>query len=91
MSVTAEVAQPRSDRATAWLYGRRTDLLIGCGLAYVLSIPLLFGLSEATGLREQMRYCLAQLTLAARRRQPPAHDVILDAELRVVLPARVPE
>jgi tetratricopeptide (TPR) repeat protein len=52
MSVTAEVAQPRSDRATAWLYGRRTDLLIGCGLAYVLSIPLLFGLSEATGLRE---------------------------------------
>ena len=52
MSVTTAGMQPRSERTGAWLYGRSTDLFIGCGLAYVLSIPLLFGLSEATGVRE---------------------------------------
>jgi cytochrome c-type biogenesis protein CcmH/NrfG len=49
MSVAAEQLQPRSERAGVWLYGRWTDLLIGGGLAYVLSIPVLFALSEATG------------------------------------------
>ena len=40
---------------------------------------------------EQARHRLAQLALAARRRQAPARDVVLDAEAGVVLPARVPE
>ena len=38
-----------------------------------------------------MSHRLAQLALAAGRRQPPARDVVLDAEAGVVLPARVPE
>jgi tetratricopeptide (TPR) repeat protein len=35
--------------ASPWLYGPATDLLIGCGGAYLLSIPVLLGLAYATG------------------------------------------
>lgn len=52
MSATVEQIQAGSGRAGAWLYGRWPDLLIGCGLAYVLSIPLLFALSEVTGMSQ---------------------------------------
>jgi hypothetical protein len=32
-----------------WLFGPGTDLLIGCGLGYVLSVPVLYFASVATG------------------------------------------
>ena len=35
--------------AQGWLFGRGTDLMIGCGLGYILSIPLLYFVSETTG------------------------------------------
>jgi hypothetical protein len=41
--------QASGDRAGAWLYGRWTDLLLGCGLSYLLSLPLLYAVSASTG------------------------------------------
>jgi hypothetical protein len=41
--------QARSDRAGAWLYGRWIDLLLGCGLSYLISLPLLYAVSASTG------------------------------------------
>ena len=32
-----------------WLFGRRTDLMIGCGLGYILSVPLLYYVSLISG------------------------------------------
>ena len=52
MSVTAAGILPRTERSPAWLYGRWTDLLIGCGLAYALSIPLLFVINKTTGVSQ---------------------------------------
>ena len=39
---------PRPDR---WLYGRWLDLLVGCGLGYVVLVPILLGYGYATGVR----------------------------------------
>ena len=52
MSATIEPIRAGGRRTGEWLYGRWPDLLIGCGLAYLLSIPLLFALSEATGMSQ---------------------------------------
>src|SRR5262245_4831523 len=49
MSATVEQIRAVSAQGGGWLYGRWLDLLIGCRLGYVLSIPLLFAFSEATG------------------------------------------
>ena len=35
-----------------WLFGRGSDLLIGCGLAYILLIPVLLGVGETTGITQ---------------------------------------
>ena len=45
MSSEAVVASTNPER---WLFGRGPDLMIGCGLGYILSIPLLFYFSEVT-------------------------------------------
>lgn len=39
-------ARPNSG---GWLFGRFTDLMIGCGLGYILSLPILFLIGRATG------------------------------------------
>lgn len=37
--------------AERWLLGRRADLYVGCGLAYLVSIPILLALAWTTGAR----------------------------------------
>ena len=39
----------RSPGNPPWLYGPAVDLLIGCGGAYLLSVPVLVGVAHATG------------------------------------------
>ncbi len=46
----ATSAQPGSlPTRQSWLLGRAADLFIGCGLAYLLSVPVLFLTSQMTG------------------------------------------
>jgi hypothetical protein len=54
--------ETRSDRKD-WLFGRGVDLLIGCGLGYVLSVPILAGLSALTGARQWPVALIAPLVL----------------------------
>jgi tetratricopeptide (TPR) repeat protein len=49
MSLAAERALPPKAPTGEWLYGRWTDLLVGYGLGYLLSVPLLLAISGATG------------------------------------------
>jgi hypothetical protein len=49
MSAAAARIQVSREQSGAWLYGRWTDLFVGCGLSYLLSLPLLFAISEWTG------------------------------------------
>ena len=47
----------------AWLFGRGTDLLIGCGLAYLLFIPVLLLVSGATGVTDWPPFLVIALGL----------------------------
>ena len=45
----AATSLPEGARSGAWLYGRWLDLLVGCGLGYILAIPLLLAWARSTG------------------------------------------
>jgi tetratricopeptide (TPR) repeat protein len=49
--MSSTTANP-SSLGDAWLFGRGADLLIGCGLAYLLFIPVLLLVSGATGVTD---------------------------------------
>jgi cytochrome c-type biogenesis protein CcmH/NrfG len=46
MAIAASAMRPNPG---GWLFGRTTDLLLGAGLGYLLFIPILVGISVATG------------------------------------------
>lgn len=45
MTATAHPGEPAA--ASRWLYGPWTDLLVGCGVGYLLSVPLLLAIASA--------------------------------------------
>jgi hypothetical protein len=48
MAASSPTLRPGGPAGSAWLYGPATDLLIGCGGAYLLSVPILIGVAHAT-------------------------------------------
>jgi hypothetical protein len=60
-------ATPRAPLAprNAWLFGRWTDLLLGSGLAYILSIPVLLSVTETTGTQSWPAVAILLMALLA--------------------------
>jgi tetratricopeptide (TPR) repeat protein len=48
MTAHVEAVRVGSASRSPWLFGRVPDLLIGCGLGYLLALPLLFAISNTT-------------------------------------------
>ena len=60
--MSSTTANP-SSLENAWLFGRGTDLLIGCGLAYLLFIQVLLIVSGATGVTDWPAFLVIALAL----------------------------
>jgi tetratricopeptide (TPR) repeat protein len=58
---TAAVNSPAP--GSPWLFGRGSDLLVGCGLAYLLFIPVLLIASDATGVTDWPPFLVMALGL----------------------------
>jgi hypothetical protein len=63
MSTTTVTTAAPSAPGEGWLFGRGTDLLVGCGLAYILLIPVLLLLSDATGVTDWPEFLVILLGL----------------------------
>jgi len=47
-----EASLPLGPRADRWLYGRWIDLFVGCGLGYLVLVPVLLAYGWSSGVRE---------------------------------------
>jgi hypothetical protein len=66
VTTTASAAGVSSSPSSVWLHGRAADLLLGYGLGYLLSVPLLIGVSVFLPAGNQLVWIYGLIAIAAQ-------------------------